>query len=213
MRRCRVSVVQSAETRERSIVGRTAASPSRPASVRRLEREEFVALVVRHERRLRAFVATMLARVDDIDEVVQNASLVAWRKIESFSYGQAVPDEEFVRWLCTIARYEASAYRRQKGAARLVFDEDLLDRLSDMRLGQGEYLEARHRALIQCLQRLTPKDRETICKRYCDELPVQTLAEMSGRSIEGIYKSLSRIRTALLVCIDRALRQEAVSNG
>lgn len=191
----------------------TTAPASNDVSDRHIEREEFVTLVVRHERRLRAFVATLLARMDDIDEIVQNASLVAWRKIDSFSYQRSSPDEEFVRWLCAIARYEVSTYRRQKGAAPLVFDEGLLDRLTDMRLEKTDYLESRHRALFACLQRLAPRDREMVCERYCDNLPVQQLAVKSGRSSEGIYKSLSRIRNALMACVDRTLRQEAVGHG
>lgn len=165
-------------------------------------------LLVRLERRLRAFVATLLGRFEDIDEIVQNACLVAWQKLDTFSYRSVSPDEEFLRWLCTIARYELLSLRRQRGPSIVFFDEELLGKLADMRVEQAEYFESRQRALKKCLQRLSSSDREMICNRYGGGLSVQSLASARGRSLDGIYKSLGRIRSALMSCIDRNLRQE-----
>jgi len=175
---------------------------------RQINSDEFVALLVRHERRLRAFVATLLGRFEDIDEIVQNAWLVAWRKMDSFSCHSANFDEEFVRWLCAIARFELLAYRRKNGPGMVLFDEDLIENLADMRIEQADYFESRHRALLNCLRRLSPRDREMIFDRYGRGKSVQQMASTAGRSLDGIYKSLGRIRTALFACIDSSLKQE-----
>src|SRR5215218_6808597 len=66
-----------------------------------ISEESFVALTVRYERRIRTFVATLHPNPSDIDEILQNAWLVAWKKLNTFCYTAAEPDEEFVRWLCT----------------------------------------------------------------------------------------------------------------
>jgi RNA polymerase sigma-70 factor, ECF subfamily len=176
--------------------------------VRQINSDEFVALLVRHERRLRAFVATLLGRFEDIDEVVQNAWLVAWRKMDSFSYQSSSPDEEYLHWLCAIARIELLAYRRKRDPGLAFFGEALLESLADMRLEQSEYFESRHCALLKCLQRLNVRDREMIYDRYGRGLSVRRLAESTGRSLDGIYKSLGRIRGALCSCIDSTLKQE-----
>src|SRR5689334_19375904 len=71
-----------------------------------ISEEEFVALTVRYERRVRLFIATLHSERRDVDEIVQDAWVVAWKKIKNFHFAGEEPDEEFVRWLCTIARYE-----------------------------------------------------------------------------------------------------------
>src|SRR5688500_11130020 len=78
-----------------------------------ISRERFVSLTVRYARRVRLFVSSLHPTASDIDEILQEAWLVAWKKLDSFSYSEEQPDEEFVRWLCTIARFEVAKYRRR----------------------------------------------------------------------------------------------------
>ena len=63
--------------------------------------EEFLRLWTHHEPELRAFVRSCVPRAEDVDEVMQEVSLVAWRKFSSLT-GPA----EFPKWACLIARYE-----------------------------------------------------------------------------------------------------------
>lgn len=176
--------------------------------LQQIAQDEFVGLVVRHERRLRAFIATLLARTDDIDEVVQSACMVAWRKLDTFSYAKPTPDDEFIRWLCTIARYEALAHRRASSSSSLVFDEALVDRLAAIQIEESSYLEDRHRALLACVQKLRARDREMTRRFYEESASVHELAASFGVGVNAIYKSLTRIRASLLECVRRAMRRE-----
>jgi RNA polymerase sigma-70 factor (ECF subfamily) len=45
--------------------------------------EEFVALFVRHEAAIHSFILTLLPRLDDAEDVMQQASLTMWRKFNS----------------------------------------------------------------------------------------------------------------------------------
>lgn len=185
------------------------ASQNPTESARQVDREEFVSLLMRTERRLRGFVATLLASVDDVDEVLQNTSLVAWRKLSAFTYVEATPDNEFLRWLCGIARLELLAHRRKRrDACGIVFDDKVLDQLAEVRVESTDVLETRYRALGHCMQRLSASDREMLRKRYCSGVPVRDLADSLGRSSDGVYKSLMRIRNALLHCVESALKRE-----
>jgi RNA polymerase sigma-70 factor (ECF subfamily) len=172
-----------------------------------ISEEDFVALTVRHERRVRLFVTTLHPERADVDEIVQDAWLVAWKKLESFHYTGDEPDEEFVRWLCTIARFELLKYRR-KNAPRLVLDEKVMDSLATLQFEDADYFEARHNALAGCLEHLRPRDKEIIRRRYEEDISVSELASRIGRSADAVYKSLNRIRTSLLACIERTLRHE-----
>jgi len=178
-------------------------------TARNISRNDFVSLLVRHDRRLRSFISTLLARVDDIEEIVQSTCLVAWSKVDSFSYCGTTADEEFVRWICTIARYEVLTLRRSKASSHLLFfDDSLMDRLAALQFDESLHFEQQHQALIHCLQRLRPRDREMTRLFYQPETTVHDVAARFGVGVNAVYKSLTRIRSALLECIQRSLKQE-----
>ena len=62
-------------------------------------REQFVRLLVRHDRAIRAWLRVLLPTLNDVDEVMQEVSVVAWRKFD-----QLDDPENFQRWVCVIAR-------------------------------------------------------------------------------------------------------------
>jgi hypothetical protein len=86
--------------------------------------ENFLRLWTRHEPELRAYVHACLPRPSDVDEVMQNVSLVAWRK-----YSSVENDAHFPRWACLIAKYEILMARRRHARNRLVLDEDIAEKL------------------------------------------------------------------------------------
>lgn len=174
-----------------------------------LPQEQFVMLIARHERRIRSFIATLVScNRDAIDEVIQSTYLVAWRKLDSFSYVDAMPDEELIRWMCTIARFEVKDYLRRQRNFRHVLDASLLDRIAELQLDQSDYLEARHDALAHCLERLPRNHRHLLNLRYGHDLSVSELAAREGRQAGAVYTSLSRIRKLLERCVRNSLRQE-----
>jgi RNA polymerase sigma-70 factor (ECF subfamily) len=87
-------------------------------------------------------------------------------------------------------------------------DEELIGTLAEMHLEAVEYLELRHRALHDCLERLRACDRDLICSRYGHDVSARDIAIAQGRSLKGVYRSLARIRGALLDCIARKVKQE-----
>jgi RNA polymerase sigma-70 factor, ECF subfamily len=172
-----------------------------------LSEEHFVALTVRYERRVRMFITTLHPKPGDVDEIVQGAWLVAWKKLDTFQFSREQPDEEFVRWLCTIARYEALKYRKKK-APGLLLDEEVIDKLTTLQFEEADYFEARHHALLGCVENLRPRDQALIRRRYEENVSARDLADWIGRSVDAVYKSLNRIRTSLLACVERTLKRE-----
>ena len=88
--------------------------------------EVFLRVWTHHEPALRAFVHACLPRAAEVDEVMQNVSLVAWRKFPTLADHTLFP-----RWACLIARYEILMARRRHARDRLVLDEDVIARLAD----------------------------------------------------------------------------------
>jgi RNA polymerase sigma-70 factor, ECF subfamily len=70
-------------------------------------------------------------------------------------------------------------------------------------------LGARQAALRQCVERLTDDDRQLLKNRYDEGVSPRDVAEMAGKSLDTVYKSLQRIRRRLMACIERAMVSEA----
>ncbi len=64
--------------------------------------EQFVALYTRYEQKLYRYVAALLTRPDDAEDVLQDTARVLWQKFDQYR-----PDEPFLPWACAIAHYEA----------------------------------------------------------------------------------------------------------
>lgn len=164
--------------------------------------ELFVSLFAQSESALRNFLRTLLPRWEDTDEVLQETSLVLWRKFDSFE-----PGTDFLRWAFMVARFEALHYRRSKARDRHVFDPELLDLIADEAIEEVPQLEAERKALEGCLQKLGNNERHWVQSVYGADLKIREVAARSGKSPGGFYKALHRIRLNLLDCVTRALSE------
>lgn len=165
--------------------------------------EEFVRLFVAHEARLRAFLRALLPAWADVDEVMQETSLVAWRKFARFD-----TNTSFAAWACTIARYEALAYLRDRSREPLVFSPALTDLIAAEGGAETDALEHERRALDHCLAKLGAPERELLLVSYRPGARFHEVATRSGRSVAGYYKTLQRLRARLHECIRFHLKQE-----
>ena len=98
------------------------AFPDQPPSA---DHEAFVLALSRYERVIRAYIrGSGISRPEDVDEIVQEVSLIAWQKFEQLN-----DVEEFPRWACVIARYRILEFRRNRFRDRLVLNEKVFDLL------------------------------------------------------------------------------------
>jgi RNA polymerase sigma-70 factor, ECF subfamily len=164
---------------------------------------EFLELYSSHYPRLQFYVTALLPTANDASDVLQETSMVLWRKFDSFEIGT-----NFFAWACKIARFQVMKYRERQGRSARLFDTSLLEKLAveacDERLVRGVPLQA----LENCLGKLAEGDRTLIRQRYQPNTTVQQLASDIGRSANSVSKSLGRIRRVLLECIDRTLALE-----
>ncbi|MGI9427927.1 MAG: sigma-70 family RNA polymerase sigma factor [Bythopirellula sp.] len=176
-----------------------------------LSADEFVGLLLRHEARVRGFVASLMFGSSDVYDIFQSASLAAFRKLATFTYADPDPDEAFVRWVCTIARYEVLQVYRKRRTGQIMFNSDLIAELADMQIQQSEQLGNRAEALTDCIEHLSSKEKNLLQMHYGNELPVAEIARQVHRTANGVYKALERVRSRLLECIRRKLKMEGLS--
>jgi RNA polymerase sigma-70 factor (ECF subfamily) len=169
--------------------------------------EEFVRLMSQNQPRIFAFVLAILPNFADAEEVVQETSLVLWRRFAEFQ-----PGTNFHAWACSIARYKVLEFRRANPRrGQLEMSESLVEQIAEAALHQADALEQRRQALYRCLNKLAPRDRDLIERRLRDNATVPEISRQIGRPVAGLYKAFERIYRALHECIDRQLTPEARS--
>ncbi|QDU88904.1 RNA polymerase sigma factor CarQ [Pirellulimonas nuda] len=158
--------------------------------------------LLEHEPRVRGFLRGLLPTWDDVEEVTQNASLVAWRKFSDFEEGTS-----FGGWFLTIARYEAMSYRRHLARTPLVFSDELWGHLA-VEAEQMTPDQLRRQKLDECLQRMEARNRDLLMKIYSSGVSIREVAKQSGKSEQAFYKVVQRMRSALLKCVTKAIAME-----
>ncbi len=166
------------------------------------DRETFVRLIMQHDRAIRAFLRGFLPTATDVDEVMQEVAVIAWRK-----FGELDDPNNFRRWVCVIARYEVLMHRRKKARDRLVLGEEIEQLIAEEGLEELDLREQQLEALEGCLGKLPKERRQLVLHVYAAEHPIKTVAQQIGKTPEALYKLLSRVRRQLLQCVEHTLAE------
>jgi RNA polymerase sigma-70 factor (ECF subfamily) len=180
-------------------------SPSDCPQQDRTDEDEYVRLIVKHQGLLFAYLRTILESPADAEDVLQETCVVLWRKRHQFVVGTS-----FVNWATTIAQYTVRRYRRTRKPQLL--NDELLDQISaEMAaelIADNDLIDARHRALMRCMDALSERDRNLINAIYRSKASKKVVSDRLGMSVNGLYKALNRIRQRLQKCIEYRLVAE-----
>jgi RNA polymerase sigma-70 factor (ECF subfamily) len=165
----------------------------------------FMPLFLKNERRIYAYILTVLPWRSDADDILQEASIVMWDKFDA-----AQPPDDFAAWGCRIAYFKVLDHRKKHHRSRVFFCQEMLERVSETALEQAGalQLDERSEALTRCLDKLSPRDRQLLTARFADGATTQSAARQVGRSVEAVYKALAKIRQGLFDCVTRTLQAE-----
>ncbi len=167
-----------------------------------VNREEFARLFSRDARRIYGFIMTLVFSHHDAEEVFQNTSVVLWNKFSEFQ-----PGTSFFAWATRVAYYEVLSFMKKNRKSRML-SEHSLEMLANEAVSISSTASLRQDALEHCLSRLSVADRELLQARYYRQQPPKQIATTQSRSVDSIYRALSRIHNALLNCVQRRLAQE-----
>jgi RNA polymerase sigma-70 factor (ECF subfamily) len=160
---------------------------------------EFVELYSGNYPRLQYYVTTLLPGANDVADVLQETSLVLWRKFESFERGT-----NFFAWSCKIARLQAMKHRERQGRSAKLFELRVMELLAD-EAGDDETSRTPPLPVLRgCLEKLSDQERSLILRRYTPGMSVKVLATEVGRTANSLSHTLGRIRKSLLQCIQRS---------
>jgi RNA polymerase sigma-70 factor (ECF subfamily) len=170
---------------------------------------EFENLVREHQAGLRAFIRALGVDEAWVDDLAQEAFIVAFRRLDDFETGT-----DFGKWLRRIAR-NLAANERRKSARR---SRLLPFAVADVLLDRGRAHDAAETefdrllpALQECVGQLPPRSRELLHRRYTAGENAGALARELRTTAEAVRQNLLRIRIAVKECIYYLDRNAAVS--
>lgn len=167
-----------------------------------LDESAFIRAFAKHGPSLRAYARALLPDWDAVDEVMQEASIIMWRK-----FGQLKNEDDFLPWAKVILRFESLKIRRKYARDRHVFSDALIEMLAMEGLEQEDPLAHMEKALEHCLQKLTGTNRELVMAPYVADNAVTEIARRSGRTVNSLYKLLGRLRLKLRDCVEDKLTE------
>lgn len=162
---------------------------------------------VHHEQlRLRASIRALGIRSEAVDDLAQEALLIALERVDEFDREGG----DFGAWVRQIARMVVANERRKEDRRSRI----LSDHVTDLLLESYRVVtsaEERHEreeevaALRMCLAELPKPSRELLQRRYFDDLSPGAIGNLTGRPSHQIRQALLRLRRALLECVERRL--------
>lgn len=159
---------------------------------------EFIGVYGKVVSLLRGFLRQLLPTWHDVDEVLQETSLVLWKKFDQYEAGTS-----FSAWACMVARFEVLKYRRKKSRDRHVFSDEVLELLADECMEMEQDLSAKRAVLKTCVAKLDPKQQSLLKASYAREYSIKEIAEREGKTPTALYKVLDRLRQRLVKCVNQ----------
>jgi len=164
---------------------------------------QFLRHFTTHEPAVRAFVRRLVPSRADADDILQEVSIVLWKK-----FGEFRSDGDFKAWAFGIARFKVLSWLRDRGRDRLVLDSDVVALIAEESQNVEPHLERQRIALETCFEKMRTEERDLLVRAYERNARIHEVALTSGRSVGGFYQWLHRMRKLLMDCITRALAEQ-----
>jgi RNA polymerase sigma-70 factor, ECF subfamily len=147
------------------------------------------------------FISLMVPDFHDAEDVLQRVAVALVKKFHEFDRQRSFPD-----WAVGIARYEILAYRRRKARDRHVFDEEIIEKISQMYREVEPGLDEIREALGECVEKVSGRNRRLLEMWYLHGVDQVKIARELDTTPNTVYVTLHRIRTALRDCVRRRLK-------
>jgi RNA polymerase sigma-70 factor (ECF subfamily) len=164
--------------------------------------DAFVRLLGQNQRRVFLYVMALVPNWNDAEEIIQETNLVLWREFAQFALGT-----NFAAWACKVAFHQVLAWRKKKQRDRLEFSPAFMEAVAEEAATAADALEERSQVLAGCIGKLPEAHRDMLKLRYSDGLAIEAIAKQLDRTVEAVYRALSRIRQTIHACVSQTLTQ------
>lgn len=165
--------------------------------------EAYLRLLTQHDRWLATYVFSLVVSAADAQDILQEVKVTMWKQFAKFEQGT-----NFRAWARRIATNQILNYRRsEKKRPSSTLEEEFIEAVAAEIDRRAETLETKADALKICLRKLPEAHRKIVVWRYYEDCGVEEIAVKSERTVEAVYRLLSRIRAVLSDCVNRQLGQ------
>lgn len=165
---------------------------------------EFARLLNDAHRELFGFIFAVLQNRSDAEDVYQQTALVMWRKFSQFTAGTS-----FIAWAIRVAQFEIMDHVKARRRQKVYFNDAILQAVAVTYQSRSNHAQSlRADALSRCLDKLNDRDRGLLKQCYTVDSSYEEIARNEGKSLNAVYKAISRIRKALYLCVTRTLAAE-----
>jgi len=165
---------------------------------------DFVSQLVRHQRRIYAFIGSLVHHQADIEDLYQQTCLVLWKKHDQYD-----GNRDFFPWACGFAKHEVFNYLRKRDQrGRVYLSEQLLAEIAEEHLRTEAEGDARRAQLDACLAKLQEPQRNLLRRCYEGTHAIKEIAADMRISPAALTMRLQRIKQAVLTCIEKSLAAE-----
>ncbi len=165
--------------------------------------KEFLGYLSQNEPKLRAFVLAMVPRWTEAQDIIQEVQLRLWEQFDEFDRSR-----DFGAWARTIAYYFVLTLRKRETRQRAKLSDQVLEQVTVKAADVLAQSDARHFALLKCLEKLHQSKREMVVRYYAGKETLRELAAALGRSFDSVRQIVLRTRKRLAECVAETLRQE-----
>lgn len=169
-------------------------------------RDSFIALFLQSEAALRGYIASILARKSDREDVFQEVAMVLWRNFDHYD-----STRPFIPWALGITVRKLKEEWKKQSRRPEMMPEDIIEKMA---LAFGEMSETqpllsdREIALRACIGALPAQSQALIQQRYFEERSVEFIASKMNTNSSALSQTLCRLRRKLGECIKRRVRSE-----
>jgi RNA polymerase sigma-70 factor (ECF subfamily) len=164
--------------------------------------ERFAALWASAQPTVSAFIRSVSHNFQQSDEILQRVAVALVRKFDRYD-----PSRPFAAWAIGVAKYEVLYYRRERMTDRHLFDDELVERISQGYQRFASTADPFREALEQCMTRLDGRARRAIELRYAREMNFEEAAREMHMKAGAVRMLLCRTRQLLRECIERRLQR------
>ena len=164
----------------------------------------FSGLVREHQAGLRAYIRSLGVHEIWVDDLAQEAFLVAYRRQADFRV-----DADYGKWLRGIARHLVANEQRKEARRSRLVQEELTGLLLTAAADDAPEIDfaSRGPAMEECVARLAPHSRDLLNRRYALGENASALARQFQTSAEAIRQNLRRVRLLVRECVERKLQE------
>jgi RNA polymerase sigma-70 factor, ECF subfamily len=155
-------------------------------------------LYVRHQQALLGYVLSMEPNFADAQDIVQEVFLTVSRKAAMWTLGT-----DFFAWVCSVARYEVLHFQRTRSRRVARLDADVLDLLHAADAPDEADFRQRVSRLQLCIDKLAPRARDLVVRRYHNAQMPEQIAPDVGWSVNAVRVALTRARQFLRDCCEQ----------